>query len=144
MPISIPEQMETASRVKDYIIDRRMGLIILTSNVTDKSFYYHISQTRWDKTLHFVWVETCNGKEYVGAIKDNKKFGATKKSLPVTDLRFKVFDWTWRHVFNNSLPKSLSVYHYNTCSRCGRKLRDPKSIERGIGPECVKMIANGY
>jgi hypothetical protein len=27
------------------------------------------------------------------------------------------------------------------CSRCGAELTDPVSVERGIGPECVKCVA---
>lgn len=29
------------------------------------------------------------------------------------------------------------------CSRCGRELSDPRSVQRGIGPECVKRQEAG-
>lgn len=28
-----------------------------------------------------------------------------------------------------------------TCTRCGRKLTDPRSVARGVGPKCAKRIA---
>jgi hypothetical protein len=38
---------------------------------------------------------------------------------------------------SREMPKSLSTAV--SCSRCGRLLTDPKSVERGIGPDCLKM-----
>ncbi|MCH9729159.1 MAG: hypothetical protein K0U84_05675 [Actinomycetia bacterium] len=31
--------------------------------------------------------------------------------------------------------------HSGNCGFCGRKLTDPASVERGIGPECLKKLA---
>lgn len=33
---------------------------------------------------------------------------------------------------------------YSKCQKCGRKLTDPESIERGYGPECWGGIAAHY
>lgn len=42
------------------------------------------------------------------------------------------------------LSKSpMKIYHEGICSRCGRKLVDPKSIERGFGPKCRRKIGSG-
>lgn len=32
----------------------------------------------------------------------------------------------------------------NRCGRCGRKLTDPESIVRGIGPECAEMATGSH
>lgn len=29
-------------------------------------------------------------------------------------------------------------HKFSTCSRCGRKLKDQKSMERGLGPVCYQ------
>lgn len=34
----------------------------------------------------------------------------------------------------------FATHHEGRCSKCGRKLTTPLSVERGIGPECWKMI----
>lgn len=33
---------------------------------------------------------------------------------------------------------------YSKCQKCGRKLTDPESVERGYGPECWGGIAAHY
>lgn len=35
-----------------------------------------------------------------------------------------------------NLPENITVCHNGRCAHCGRMLTDPKSIERGFGPEC--------
>lgn len=36
------------------------------------------------------------------------------------------------------LPDFLTFYHLGRCGRCGRKLTDPESINRGLGPKCAE------
>jgi hypothetical protein len=36
------------------------------------------------------------------------------------------------------LPDFISFYHLGRCGRCGRKLTDPESINRGLGPKCAE------
>lgn len=33
---------------------------------------------------------------------------------------------------------------YSRCQKCGKKLTDPESMERGYGPECWSGIAGKY
>lgn len=33
---------------------------------------------------------------------------------------------------------------YSKCQRCGRKLTDPESIQRGYGPECWAELTGHY
>lgn len=41
---------------------------------------------------------------------------------------------------NKELSPLVHVIHIGKCSVCGKKLSDPVSIQRGIGPECYKRI----
>ena len=43
-----------------------------------------------------------------------------------------------RVVRGQELPVHLMFHHLGRCSRCGRKLTDPESITRGLGPKCAK------
>ena len=43
----------------------------------------------------------------------------------------------------NNLPEDVHVCHCGRCAHCGRKLTDPKSMERGFGPECWQKV-KGY
>ena len=137
MSIIIPTRLETAMVAKEYILGGR-AFITLTSNVTNKFFTYKITVALHDARLHFVWYHSAKGYRYVGTIKYRRKFFRTKKSIPSEFTVYKAFVWAWRHISNNSMPKTIAVYHNNRCRRCGRKLTTPKSMKAGIGPECIK------
>jgi hypothetical protein len=49
-----------------------------------------------------------------------------------------VIRWAVKAVAKGSLPEGYKIQHEGKCCRCGRTLTTPESIERGIGPECVK------
>ena len=68
-------------------------------------------------------------------IKLTQKSQFKKDSLPV-----KVIQWAIKMIaLNKSIPQGYSIQHENKCCRCGRRLTTPESIERGIGPECIKF-----
>jgi len=46
----------------------------------------------------------------------------------------KAFQWLWEHMENHV----VEVWHEGKCSRCGRALTDPESIQRGLGPICAE------
>jgi len=49
---------------------------------------------------------------------------------------FRAFDWLTRRLRQGAaLPAGVEVWHDGCCGRCGRRLTDPGSVERGIGPE---------
>ena len=38
------------------------------------------------------------------------------------------------------VPSGYRLEHTGRCGRCAKMLRDAESIQRGFGPECVKVI----
>lgn len=42
--------------------------------------------------------------------------------------------------FGRKVPSNLEILYSAQCSKCGRELKDPKYIEIGIGPTCLKKI----
>jgi hypothetical protein len=55
-------------------------------------------------------------------------------SKPVQVVRWALNAVRWNH----ELPPGYAIQHEGKCCRCGRTLTTPESIDRGIGPECVK------
>jgi hypothetical protein len=58
----------------------------------------------------------------------------TETSTPVRVIR-------WAIIMikdGKGLPRGYTIRHEGRCCRCGRMLTTPESIERGIGPECMK------
>lgn len=49
--------------------------------------------------------------------------------------------WLFRVAFEDGkLPTGYAIKHEGLCGRCARKLTDPASIDRGIGPECAGLM----
>ena len=61
-----------------------------------------------------------------------KKSVFTEGSVEVKALRFAIA----RVSKGLSMPEGYAVQHEGKCCRCGRKLTEPTSINRGVGPEC--------
>lgn len=54
----------------------------------------------------------------------------------------KVVRWALDKIWTNgSLPEGYQIRHNGHCSRCKRVLTNPESLDTGIGPECVKILA---
>lgn len=49
------------------------------------------------------------------------------------------FKWLLKHLEQDFVEK-VRLYHEGICSRCGRGLTNPDSIERGIGPICIGLM----
>lgn len=92
--------------------------------------------------MHFVSVRTGNDFATVGAIRDRASFGHTRRSdLPADDPRVRGFRYVFEHLCQRkAMPPRCEVWHEGQCGRCARPLTDPVSIERGIGPECIKKV----
>jgi hypothetical protein len=124
------------------------GNAILTfkNKVTQNRFTYKI---RMAKNKNVFFVSVLNGPDntshyaYMGIIEANSKvFRQTpaskisEKALSLKGFKF-VYDSLQNKQFNTNL-RNLEIWHEGKCCRCGRKLTDPESIERGLGPECCK------
>ena len=79
--------------------------------------------------------------EYLGYIGADKgpSLLAGKKGKP-NDVRFKALDWFLRHIMRAEFPHDAEFWHEGRCGRCNRRLTDPVSIARGLGPECAGKV----
>jgi len=83
-----------------------------------------------------------NNSTYIGIIR-NDEFTLTRSSKlgrgtkPVAAFEF----FTRKVLAKNTIPEGLEVRHEGYCGRCGRRLTVPESIDRGIGPECQRIIS---
>lgn len=53
--------------------------------------------------------------------------------------------WLTLHLNNTEgeLPSEILFHHSGRCSRCGRLLTTPESVERGLGPKCADYAGEG-
>jgi hypothetical protein len=113
----------------------------ITNTKTGNRFTYKIRKAK-DNNIYFVSVLTgsdnTSSYSYIGFIK-NGIFNSSKKSkITSNSTSFKVFSWFIINI--NKIPAIIQVLHEGNCGRCGRKLTTPESIERGIGPECSRLM----
>lgn len=108
---------------------------------TGNNFRYKISISD-DGKLFFVSALIDEKYSYLGTINKNLKYTHGVKSKISKDQQTsKVFLWVIERIFNNTLPDYIEVWHEGKCGKCGRKLTTPKSIDNGIGPECIKNLS---
>jgi len=63
----------------------------------------------------------------------------TEETLPVKLIQ-RVIKRIWVNELHIVKQHGYNVHHSGKCGRCGRKLTTPESLERGIGPECIKAM----
>lgn len=77
---------------------------------------------------------------YLGVL-DLREFKTTKASNPNRDNKpIFAFQWFWLRLLGDILHDDVDVIHQGKCGMCGRKLTNPESILRGIGPECWEKM----
>ena len=114
----------------------------ITSQKTGKHFTYKVRQSD-DGKMSFVSV--LNGPDnwenymYIGFIPSAEvKLVAGKKGHPDAP-SFNALTWVFKILQGSpeaELPATVRIQHEGKCSMCNRKLTDPVSIERGVGPDC--------
>ena len=123
--------------------------VTLKSAATGTHYTYRVTKAdsrNPDKELWFVALLTAPEiYTYMGVIKQEPdvkpdRLHRTTKSRIMPDAPgWKAFDWVIGKLFyEDRIPEQLEVWHDGRCGRCARQLTHPDSIERGIGPECIK------
>lgn len=134
----------TIAQVREFLL---AGAAVFTVTRVDTGMRvtYRVQQPDASKP-HFVSVLTgpdnSNDYAFLGTIFESRKYVHGQRSrIAVTDTRSVVFLWLWERVQNmRELPANVHVLHEGKCGRCGRRLTTVESIERGIGPECIKKV----
>lgn len=68
-------------------------------------------------------------------LKHTKKSNTTESSVT-----WIAFTYLLSSINKGSISKNMQYIPSVNCCVCGRKLNDPDSIKRGVGPECIKKL----
>lgn len=117
--------------------------ITVVSRSTGSRYTYRIraKKAKDSQKVHFVSLlagdDNENSYKYLGTIFDESRYFHGKKS-PISPEApsAKAFAWTWAHLDSDE----IEVWHSGRCSRCGRTLTTPESIQAGIGPVCAGKV----
>lgn len=136
-------ELTGSKRITDYILGGN-GVVTLKS-------YTGIHHTYWfaaprnrnagDDTMFIKTLVDGGDWVYVGMYKD-KNFHLTKASRfsmqsPIVKGVFFILKLMFKPDFSD---ERMHLYHMGICSRCGRPLTNPDSIEFGIGPVCRELL----
>jgi len=136
--MSASAQLEPIFR-KPYILGGN-ATITVVSKESGTRFTYRIraKEVDNDRTLHFVSVlrgpENTSDYTFLGTVFPDGNYRHGSRSKVAADApSAKAFAWLWTHLDSDK----IEIWHSGACSRCGRKLTTPESIERGLGPVCA-------
>ena len=135
----------TVADAKDFILGGN-AIVTLTSEKTGKHFTFKIKEKKEEglagRNLSFVRVlagpdnTSFDESLHIGFIPSiGCKLIAGKKGKPDAP-SFKALAWVLNHLEAGVFPANCKIQHEGRCSMCSRRLTDPVSIERGVGPEC--------
>lgn len=112
----------------------------LRSTKTGTRFTYKSKQPKDKSPVHFFSIMVGNEYLYAGMLK-NGNFGQTAKSkVSPVETSYQALEWSLERILGGHMPGTLEFWHEGRCACCGRRLTDPVSIARGIGPECIKKF----
>jgi len=114
------------------------SFVTFQNPLTENRFTYKVAKHKVDD-IYFVHVLT-NPEVYMflGTIR-NYGFRYSNKSKINRDAKSViVFDYVFHHLIMETLNSTIEIFHDGRCSKCGRQLTDPESVEYGLGPYCRK------
>lgn len=138
----------------DFVVAGK-AIFTIKNKKTQGRFTYKVStpadKQREGSTIR--WVSVLSGEDnsssytYIGCLFLNQGFWSFRHGAKSRISAQAPSVVAFQYVFNNviSVKRShpdLEVWHEGKCSRCGRKLTVPESIETGMGPECASIKAN--
>lgn len=105
-------------------------------------FTYRVRQCNDKPELYFVSVlsgtDNTTDYQYLGTIRNGSYAHGRKSRIAADAMSAQAFAWVW--YYRKALPSFVEIWHEGKCGRCGRLLTTPESIQRGYGPECIKLI----
>lgn len=108
------------------------ALFTLQSKKTGDHFTYRVKKQKEGTRDYFV---LAGHGGYLGrlVVRGEVRFFPGIKPEPENIFAHKLpFAWFINHLDSDK----FELWHEGKCGKCGRRLTDPQSIERGLGPEC--------
>lgn len=137
-----------AENIKNYCMGGN-AIVTLTSPTGVHYTYYIRAPWMDDKDkfaddVRFVYaLGSENSWHYIGGLYDHGTLFRATRSTTVSG-RSPVFKGVKYLVqmMNQDFETPMILQHEGCCGVCGRRLTDPTSIERGIGPKCFRIKYN--
>ncbi len=126
-------------------------------NVENRHYTYWITFVEGDKSKGqrdtffiklFVGTENTNPKHYrylgILNVKQGDVICTAGSKIDPADFAVRILRMTICRIWDGKgaelAAMGVSVRHNDHCSRCGKRLTTPTSLDIGVGPECLKMM----
>lgn len=135
-------ELKGSENIRNYILGGK-GILQLKSP-SNVSVTYLFSSPRTDKfpenTIFIYAAVKSDVWLYVGMLTPQGWFKQTWNSKFSKDHYVtKGAKYLVNIAFDRIHDSPMKIYHCGICCRCGRKLKSPLSLSRGIGPKCKKL-----
>lgn len=147
-------KLDTLEKIRDYVVNIHSNFIIKNTNTNNSiEFYIKLKKNSTiNKRIYYVYLKYIRSY-YIGTIifediisdgKDriNKWFTLSKNihtEIVEVNVKSVIFQKFFEFIYiKEELPNGIEIYHTGQCAVCGRKLTNPKYMEIGIGPKCIK------
>lgn len=145
-------------KVMDFILAGK-AVFTVKSIQTGVRFTYKVQAPRQNskETTPVLWVSVLTGTDnnscysYIGFISKNQNrhwifsHGGRKSNIAINAKSVVAFTFFFNAVWAvGRFSNNLEFWHEGKCCRCGKRLTDPESIARGIGPECAGIKAKHH
>lgn len=137
------EQAKTeVTRARSFILGGKAEFTI--ENLNSGTFYkYRVTRSKDNDQLFFVRVMGENGKWfYTGYLNLKYEWYRQGQNGKLDSNAPQIRGLMYALKRTEALPRPMIMMHHGKCACCGRKLNDPVSVARGIGPDCWKK--NGF
>lgn len=142
-------EFKDSTLLNNYILGGR-GVVTLESPSGQKHTYVYATPKNsesFPEDVRFVYALHDGIKElYIGMIElDMFRLTRHSRFLPDTDIvKGARYIENLRHSQNFMSRSPMKIYHEGICARCGRQLKDSKSIQLGFGRRCKKIVRGGF
>jgi len=133
---------------KSFVLAGRASFIL--ANPSGESVTVKISQSREKRdaqgnvkpAMHWVTLRHNNDPwDWVGSLIISQGTIKPKYGSSVNPRILSIANWALDCVWKGlTMPSGYRLEHTGRCGRCGKMLRDAKSIKSGFGPECIKYV----
>jgi hypothetical protein len=112
------------------------------SNPNGEHYTFRIRQPDENAPFFLNWLDNEARYSHLGILQREGGILLTRESKARRgDKVYKVAAWAIAITQHDKpLREGCTIKHAVKCGKCGRKLTTPESIERGIGPECIKHL----
>lgn len=131
--------------IKSFILGGN-ALFTIKSNVTGNYYTYRVRRSTKKPNIYIIYLQAQQSTYcgYFSIYNKSISYYRPKEKSTFDQYSKQIIALLWTVKNSTKLSGKVDVFHEGRCACCGRKLTDPTSIERGIGPDCYRKLNQNF